>query len=242
MPAPFSGGLDHVRVAACVRTLVPRPLSQLSYTRVQDNGGSPRVITLHRHNRFGDDLREYGLAAAPEARIIGLQSYKGVYVGREIVGYTWFIGPMEQPSPVYFGDALIEIERFLWDEIDRQGSNRAELPFLIGVEQGAIMALAAAAAVPDLLSGVIAIGARFPQVPGWEPPLVPLDGLPILLIDEPEMATAPPRVLVGDELARTFSAWGAAVTREVADPAHVPGEAMAAWMAAQPVRYQDAAR
>ena len=69
-------------------------------------------------------------------RIIDLQSYKGVYVGRDIVGYTWYIGPLARPSPIYFGDGLAEIEWFLWDEIDRQSPGPAELPFLIGVEQG----------------------------------------------------------------------------------------------------------
>ncbi len=88
------------------------------------------------------------------------------------------------PSPRQSTSATAssEIERFLWDEIDRQRPGPAELPILIGVEQGAIMALAAAAAVPDLLSGVIAIDGCLPVVPGWTPPLAPLDGLPILLL------------------------------------------------------------
>jgi hypothetical protein len=112
---------------------MPRPLSQLVYTRIQDGTGGPRVITLHRHDGHGGDLRDYGLAAAPTGRVIGLESYKGVFVGRTITGYTWFIGPMRQPSPVFFGDAMAEIERFLWDEVDRQGSDgSAELPFLLG--------------------------------------------------------------------------------------------------------------
>ena len=181
-------------------------------------------------------MQEYGLAAAPHGRIIGLQSYKGVYVGRDIVGYTWYIGPLAQPSPVYFGDGLAEIERFLWDEIDRQAPGPAELPFLIGVEQGAIMALAAAAAVPDLISGVIAIDGFLPVVPGWTPPLAQLDGLPILLLGSARNVPPNADVLTDDVLAETFSSWGGTVEQAANPTDSVPGEVMADWIGRQAVR------
>lgn len=213
-----------------------RPLSQLIYHRVQAGSGSPRVITLHKYKQFAPDVQEYGLAAAPHGRIIGLQSYKGVYVGRDIVGYTWYIGPLAQPSPIYFGDGLAEIERFLWDEIDRQAPGPAELPVLIGLEQGAIMALAAAAAVPDLLSGVIAIDGFLPVVPGWTPPLAPLDGLPILLLGSARNIPPTADVLKGDVLAETLSSWGGNVEQAENPADTVPGEVMAEWIARQQVR------
>ena len=193
-----------------------RPLSQLVYARIQEGDGTPRIITLHKHNQFGPGVKAAASAAAPNARIIGLESAKGIYVGRTIVGYTWFVGPLHQPAPIFFGDALAEIERFLWDEIDRQEGERAELPFLLGVEQGAIMAIAAAAAVPDLLSGVMAVDSSLPIVPGWSPPLAPLDGLPMLLVDRPD-ALERDGVLTGEELARTLERWGGVVTRVVTD-------------------------
>jgi predicted esterase len=217
---------------------VPRPLSQLVYARIQEGKGSPRIITLHAHNQFGASVKDYALAACPSARIIGLESYKGVYVGRMVVGYTWFVGPVTRPSPVSFGDALAEIERFLWDEVDRQGKNRAELPFLLGVEQGAIMALAAAAAVPDLLSGVIAVRGCFPMVPGWSPPLVPLDGLPVLLAGDMPEARESDIVLRGDNLAATLERWGAVVTRADAPPGTIPASAMSGWLQQQAIRYR----
>lgn len=115
-----------------------RPPSQLLHADIQQGDDrSPRVITLHDHGQRGSGVREYGLAANPEGRVIALESYKGVFVGKRITGYTWFIGPMHQPSPLSFGDALAEIERFLWDEIDRQtgmnGLAAAVLPFLLGL-------------------------------------------------------------------------------------------------------------
>lgn len=214
---------------------MPRPLSQLIYSRIQDIPASPRIITLHRHNQFAPDVKEYGLAAAPNGRVIGLESFKGLFVAREIVGYTWYLGPELQPSPIFFGENLSEIERFLWDEIDRQQTDDAELPFLVGVGQGGIMALGAAAAVPDLLSGVIAIEACLPIVGGWNPPLAPLDGLPVLLVDAPDVPSAND-VLAGTALVDKLTEWGGSVTHEIAPAGEVPTELLGGWTAAQPVR------
>ncbi len=193
---------------------------------------------VHGDNHYALDVRDFGLAAAPNGRVIRLESYKGVYSERKIVGYTWFVGPEEQPSPVFFGDALSEIERFLWDEVDRQDTGEAELPFLLGVGQGGIMALAAAGAVPDLRSGVIAVDAFLPVVPGWEPPLAPLDGLPILLVEREGAAPAPAGVLAGSDLVETLRAWGAAVETATVPDAGVPSEQMASWVSRRTVRYR----
>ena len=220
-----------------------RPLSQLVYARIQEGAGSPRIVTLHRHNQFGEDVKDFALAAAPDGRIIGLESFKGVFVGKRIVGYTWYVGPMYQPSPLFYGDGLAEIERFLWDEVDRQadsGVASPALPYLLGVEQGAIMALGTAAVVPDLLSGVIAISGAFPLVPGWEPPLAPLDGLPILLVDPPDPVTERPDVLVGESLADTLRGWGADVTRVVVPDPDEPSSAMATWLRGRTIRHHTA--
>lgn len=211
-----------------------RPLSQLIHARIQEGSGSPRIITLHDYNQHARDVSAYGLVAGPDARIIGLESYKGVFIGHAIVGYTWFVGPNEQPSPVFFGDALAEIERFLWDEIDRQETSRAELPFLIGVGQGAIMALAAAAAVPDLLSGVIAIDGFLPIVPGWEPPLAPLDGLPVLTL---EAGQGPDGVLAGERLEAVYREWGAEITRGSFTRGEIPEVEMSTWLASHSPRF-----
>jgi pimeloyl-ACP methyl ester carboxylesterase len=220
------------------RNPVNRPLSQLIYARMQQGSGSPRIITLHKHRQYGKDVVDFALAADPDARIIGLQSYKGVYVGREIVGYTWFIGPFDRPSPLFYGDGLAEIEKFLWDELQRQEPGVAELPFLIGVEQGAIMALGAAAAVPDLISGVIAIDGSFPLVPGWEPPLAPLDGLPILIVDREGLSRPEvDDVLTGDAMVERFRTWGGEVTRAVVAEEGIPADILKTWMQSRTPRF-----
>ena len=212
-----------------------RLLSQLIHARIQEGSGSPRIITLHDYNQRGRDVAAYGLAAGSEAHVIGLESYKGVFVGHEIVGYTWFVGPHDRPSPLFFGDALAEIERFLWDEVDREAPNDAELPFLIGVGQGAIMALATAAAVPDLLSGVIAVNGFLPVVPGWEPPLIPLAELPILLIGG-DAPVAGAHVLGGEELVSTLTTWGANVSSQPHTD-DIPASAISTWLDHQSPRF-----
>lgn len=195
-------------------------------------------MTLHRHSAFADGMRDIGLAVNPTGRVLGLQSTKGVYIGRNIVGYTWFIGPLHHPSPVHFGDSLAEIEQFLWDDIDRQQTDKPRFPFLLGVEQGAIMALAAAAAVPDLLSGVIAVEGSFPIVPGWAPPLAPLNDLPILLVEPPSSEVPSERVLTGRPLAERFQRWGANVTRCELEAGANPAAELSTWLASQSIRYR----
>lgn len=182
-----------------------RPLSQLIHFPVQESTGGPPVITLHNQNQFGKDVAEIGTAASPNGRVIALESYKGVFVGKEITGYTWFLGPIERPSPIFFGDSLSEIERFLWDEVDRSGEESPKLPVLLGIGQGAIMAIATALAVPELVSGVIAIDAFLPKVPGWNPPLAPMNKLPILLVNPAKSSN--PNVLAEDALVNQLREW-----------------------------------
>lgn len=203
-----------------------RPLSQLIHFPFQIGTDSPIVMTLHRYNTYAGSMRDTGLAVNPNGRVLGLESTKGVYLGRKIVGYTWFVGPLEQPSPVHFGDSLMELERFFWDQIDQQETEEALLPFLVGEEQGAIMAIAMAGAVPDLLSGVVAIDVAFPTVPGWEPPLAPLDGLPVLLVNP----------IDGESLVKTLEEWGATVTTITTPDGATPLDDIRIWIGAQAVR------
>lgn len=211
-----------------------RPLSQLRYDRIQ-SGTGPTVITLHKHNQYSTGIADLARAVAPDATILGLESFKGIFVSRDIVGYTWYVGPIDRPAPVFFGDSLAEIERFLWDFLDWQESDAPKRPFLLGIEQGAIMALATALAVPDLLSGVIAVDGALPIVPGWDPPLAPLDGLPVLLTGDLGGSPGHPQ-LHTTELARQFALWGGTSTySDEAD--QIKRERMIrTWLTAQPVR------
>ena len=214
-----------------------RPLSALRYDRIQETGASPRLITLHDHNQMGGALASLARSVAPEAHVLGLESYKGVYVGREITGFTWYPGPVDQPPPVFFGDSLIEIEKFLLDELDRQDAAEPERPFLLGARQGAVMALAAGLVAPDALSGIIAVEGILPIVPGWSPPLAPLDGLPILLAGVHPVASQGADVPAGAALAELLTAWGASVTCCAYDPKTADASEIAGWLQAQTPRF-----
>lgn len=213
---------------------MPRALSQLVFSNIQQTSTSPLVITLHDHNQYGPDVAEWGTAAAPNGNVIALESYKGVFVMKDIVGYTWFLGPNTAPSPIFFGDSLQEIERFIWDVIDRSGESEPVLPYLVGVGQGGIMALAAGLAIPDLLSGVVAINAYLPIVGGWEPPLAPMNDLPMLLVNP--VVTGKHRVLEGDKLLSQLTLWGADVESlpAIADPRS--SDDLSTWIGAHGVR------
>lgn len=216
-----------------------RPLSQLQFTRFQDPAptpGAPTIITLHGYNRRGKEYGDYARAAAPNGRLLGVESYKGVFAGKEITGYTWYVGPLTSPPPVYYGDALMELERFLWDEIERQESDEPVLPILLGVEQGAVMAIATALAVPDLLSGVIAIEGRYPLVRGWDPPLAPMNKLPMLLVDPPGGLAAAPNMLIEGDLVERLNAWDAVAEHQFAHDSNIPRDILSTWVSAQKVR------
>lgn len=204
-----------------------RRLSQFVHNRFRRSDADRYLLTLHRYNAFTESTRDEALETFPDAAITGVQASKGVYLGRTITGYMWYVGPLLTPSPVHYGDAIVEMERFLWDELDLQDDPAPRRPFLIGWEQGAVMALTMAAATPNLLSGVIALEAVFPTVPGWEPPLAPLNGLPVLLINPVEDA---------NRLREIFESWGAVVTVLETDDVGNARSAANAWLMAQPVR------
>lgn len=212
-----------------------RPLSQLIYLPVQEGSEGAPVITMHDAPQFALDVAEWGTAASPDGRVIALESYKGIFVGKEIEGYAWFLGPNEVPSPIFFGDSLAEIERFLWDEIDRSEDTHPILPWIVGIGQGGIMALATALAVPELVSGVIAVNAFLPKVGGWNPPLAPMNRLPILLVNPKK--SLHPRVLEGDTLEAQLSAWGAHAETWHGDLDITQSDVLSGWISNHGVRH-----
>ncbi len=92
-----------------------------------------------------------------------------------------------------------------------------------------------ALAVPDLLSGVIAVDGALPLVPGWDPPLAPLDHLPILLVGDLEATKGHPS-LQSTDLARQLDLWGGR-TAYVSPEIELDREqSIRAWLAAQSPR------
>ena len=75
--------------------MASRPLSQLTYTRFQDpapRADAPTIITLHGANDRGKHFEAHARAAAPAGRLLGLESYKAIFAGKTITGFTWYPG------------------------------------------------------------------------------------------------------------------------------------------------------
>jgi phospholipase/carboxylesterase len=116
-----------------------------------------------------------------------------------LVHYTWFsIQQPSRPEPVSFGDSLIQVEQLVYDvmEVHR---DQPEPLYLLGYDQGALLALAISLVIPDYLSGVVAICGCLPQIEVWPLPDRRLDGLPSLMIYDREDLALPAELVVATE-------------------------------------------
>lgn len=104
------------------------------------------------------------------------------------------------------------MERFLLDTV-LAVAEKGESPvpiLLLGLDQGALLALSLACVWPETVSGVAAIGGYLPEIPGWVPDDRPLHGMPVLLVHDPEYPEVSPALQQKTE--ETLIAKGAQVT------------------------------
>lgn len=169
------------------------PRSQLVYREIAPEGRPPvgTIVVLHGAEATLEQLVPLARTVAPEFRAVAPQAAKGVYLGPELVSYSWYL-PTGTPLPelASFGDALYQLEQFVYDVVDRDEGRR---PVLLGYDQGAVMALTAIGVVPDFLAGVAAIAGYVPELRDWTPPIDDAGGLPVILVTDPtdESITAP---------------------------------------------------
>jgi phospholipase/carboxylesterase len=168
--------------------------SLLVYQEVPETGrGVATLIGLHGR---GGDLhqlvplaREMGpvqLVAPQAARPAG-PSMQG---DSTTDGFTWYlVQDGVRPEPATFGEGLWLVEQFIYDVRDRQSTERPM--FLFGYDQGAVLALTLAVVLPHSLAGVAAICGYLPEIRDWSPPIEDLEGLPVLLIHDPDDLTVP---------------------------------------------------
>ena len=191
---------------------------------------APLLLLLHDRQERMQHALEFAAPLREGARLVAIEAPKGVWHGKQIVGYTWYIGEPERPAPYSFGVSLSELELFLLDTIDRRVADDHALPYLLGIGQGADIALSIATVQPELISGVIAIDAHFPTVSGWDPPVTPIDGLPLLLIDRHDSG--------GSESVRErFLSWNALVERSAVSSELVAIDAINQWLESHPQRH-----
>jgi predicted esterase len=184
------------------------PRSMLVYREVEaaEHRETATMIALHGRDSSLDQLIPLATSLRPDLRVVAPQAARGVYLGLELRGRTWFgIQEPGYPEPASFGDSLVELERFVLDVLDRSAP-----PVLLGYDLGAVLALAGALVFPDRLSGVVAVCGYLPTIRGWSPPSIGADGLPVLLVNPLRDDDAPERLLAAT--AEALHERGAALT------------------------------
>lgn len=151
-------------------------------TATEPSGSKPAdtIICLHDENSTHGEILGQLRDVATGQRMIAPRSARWSRFGGG-GRFSWF-SCVSPPviEPIGFGDSLIQLERLVLD-CAAQGPHEQKIT-LIGIGQGATMALALALLWPELCANVVAIGGSLPVVPGWSAPARKMPGLPVLLI------------------------------------------------------------
>jgi phospholipase/carboxylesterase len=143
------------------------------------------LMALHGHGGGVDQLQPLCCAVNQSLSVVLPLAWRTLHlhgmVESEDPGHSWFFNFDDgSPEPATFGDCLMELEALVYD-IREQYS--ASVPiFVLGIDQGAVLALGLCGVVPDYLAGVAAIGGYLPKIKGWTPPYEDFANMPLLLI------------------------------------------------------------
>ncbi|MGH9894503.1 MAG: alpha/beta hydrolase, partial [bacterium] len=154
------------------------------------------IIALHGHGGDLDQLEPLCRVLGQSLEVVMPQAPRPVNPGRILdkpeayQGYAWyFTHKVGYPEPATFGDCLWQVEQFVYDVLDRQSVERPL--FLLGYDQGAVLAVTMAGVVPQSLAGVVAIRGYLPEIGGWSLPVENVAALPVLLVHDPHDAEIP---------------------------------------------------
>jgi phospholipase/carboxylesterase len=157
--------------------------SQLIHRQVESSNTTGTLIALHGHQGGLDDLIPLAKSLKSEMRIAAPEAARGVFRGTTAISRTWFGGTLERPEPASFGDSLAQLERFIHDVQNRR-ENGDLRPWLLGYDQGSVLALSIALIAPDLISGVMAIAGGLPSFTRQDLLQPVASELPILLLGD----------------------------------------------------------
>lgn len=145
------------------------------------------LLALHGHGGGVDQLEPLCRALRSNLSIVLPQAWRSLRVHgmseAEDPGYSWFFNFADgSPEPATYGDCLMELENLVYDIRARHST---KVPIIVlGIDQGAVLALGLCGVLPDYLAGVAAIGGHVPKIKGWTPPYEDLVRLPSLLIGD----------------------------------------------------------
>jgi predicted esterase len=167
--------------------------SLLVYQDLPPDAGEPAatVIALHGHGGTVDQLVPLCRQLQVPVHIVAPQAARPVNAADRTYspdapgGYRWHFGDRDaEPEPATFGESLWSVEQFIYDVADRVGPRQPLV--MLGVDQGATLALTLAAVVPDYIAGVAAVDGFLPVIRGWSPPYVGVTEPPVLLLNDLE--------------------------------------------------------
>jgi pimeloyl-ACP methyl ester carboxylesterase len=133
------------------------PRSLLSTVSRGPEGGAP-VLLLH--DRYQDETALTAAASqcGQDRRTICIRSARTQMSGTGILGYYWYIGPIDRPELSTFGDGLFQLERLL---IEVTSENlKADI---LGFGEGGVVALCLGLAWPERIASVTAYDADLPK-------------------------------------------------------------------------------
>jgi predicted esterase len=219
--------------------------SVLVYRREEPPEGSARavVVALHGYRGVLEQLLPLARTIGPGFRLYAPEAPRPAQFMRDVPsqviidgGKTWYLwSGIDHIEPATFGDSLAQLELFVRD-IHAEAEADQLLPiFLLGYDQGAVLAVSLAAMVPELVAGVIAVDGYLPSISALSEGIDRADGLTALLIHDAARAELPEAHVraTADRLA----AAGATVTLETLNgasrfPARL-SQFIAGWPAAQ---------
>ena len=184
------------------------------------------IVALHGRGGWLDDLVPLARSLGTDLRVVVPEAARNLVNFRQTVGHVWYGGwRVERPEPSSFGDSLAQLERFVHDVRERAAEGAPTAPWLLGYDQGAVLALSLAAIAPDLVSGAMAVCGCLPTFsdPGLLEP-VP-SRLPVLLVGD-RADDSPPAAEVEATAAR-LAGCGAGVATSWIPGARALGPAVA---------------
>lgn len=152
------------------------PRSILAYLQHAPQTPQRLVIALHGNAEdapqglaLGRELFPDGLIVAPSSPRPMDPRYGTTRSAHE--RKLWFFVQGGFIEPTLFGETLRQVELLLHDHVERLTAGATTDPgvWLVGRTEGGALALALAAVWPELVDGVVAVDAIWPEVPGWSP-------------------------------------------------------------------------
>jgi predicted esterase len=146
------------------------------------------LVALHARGGSVDELVPLCKTVYPSANIFTPQAIRPVSTAERSFssadqGYRWFFGDSgELPEPATLGESLWQVEQFI---ADVRVADTPKPLFLLGVEQGGVVAMMLGRTIPDWLAGIITISGFHVDIRGWTPSIGHLGGLPVLAIFDP---------------------------------------------------------